>query len=157
MSESQFCDICQRYVTGQWDSHVAGKAHCRNVGLRTESALQSAQRDRNGVSVSTQDTSLDFGVVEPSAASTVVRSFVLKVTTETAEFMVLEPQWAASSLRATACVIPTLRRPLPYSPTFPAASRVESKATLILGEDPPFGSLWGCASPKLVDMKTRWR
>jgi hypothetical protein len=56
---------------------------------------------------------LDFGVVSPSAVSTVVRSFILKVTTDTAEFMVLEPQWISSSLRATACVIPASRHPLP--------------------------------------------
>ena len=110
MSGLEYCDICQCNVPGQgWDSHVAGRAHCRWAGLRTESALQSAQRDRNGVSVSTQDTLLDFGVVEPNAASTVVKSFVLKVTTETAEFMVLDPQWISSSLRAPACVIPALR------------------------------------------------
>ena len=114
MSEIQYCDICQCDVpAGGWDSHVVGRAHCRKAGLRTEDALQSARRDRNGVSVTQQDTELDFGVVGPSEVSKVVKSFVLKVTTETAEFMVLDPQWTSSCLRETACVIPVLRRTSP--------------------------------------------
>jgi hypothetical protein len=114
MSAVQYCDICLCNVPGGgWDSHVAGRAHCRKAGMRTADALQSAQRDRNGVSVTEQDTELDFGVVGPSEVSKAVKSFVLKVTTETAEFMVLDPQWTSSSLRETACVVPTLRRTSP--------------------------------------------
>lgn len=107
MTGIEFCDVCQRNVPGGgWDAHAAGRAHCRNSGLRAEEVLQSAQRDRNDVSVPTQDDELDFGVVEPSATSKVVKSFTLKVTSDTAEFMVLDPQWVSNALRETACVIP---------------------------------------------------
>jgi helicase MOV-10 len=106
MSENEYCDICQCDIPGGgWDTHAVGRSHCRNVGLRTEAALQSAQRDRNGVSVPTQDAELDFGVVNPSDASKVRKSFTLKVTSETAEFMILDPQWVSSALRETACVM----------------------------------------------------
>jgi len=158
MSEAEFCDVCQCDVpVGGWDTHVVGKAHCRMAGLRTEAALQSAQRDRNGVSVPTQDDELDFGVVNPSAASKVVKSFTLKVTSETAEFMVLDPQWTSSALRATACVILAWYHTPPNELTLPAASHVASKVTLISREVTPFASLWACGSPELVDTKTRWR
>jgi hypothetical protein len=101
-----FCDDCQCDVpSGGWDTHVAGRVHCRKAGLRTEAALESAQRDRNGVSIPTQDADLDFGIIEPSAASKAEKSFTLKVTSETAEFMVLDPQWTSSALRETACVV----------------------------------------------------
>lgn len=103
---SQYCDSCQCNVPGGgWGAHVVGRAHCRYAGLRAEDALQSAQRDRNGISVPTQDEELDFGVIEPSAASKSTKSFTLKVKTKTAEFMVLEPQWVSSELRETACVV----------------------------------------------------
>ncbi|KAI9508245.1 RNA helicase [Russula earlei] len=98
MSAPDFCGICQCRVPAQgWDPHVAGKAHCRKAGLRTESILQLAQRDRNGVTVSSQDTGLDFGVVSPGMVSRAVKSFTLKVTIQTSEFMVLEPQWTSRS------------------------------------------------------------
>jgi hypothetical protein len=105
-SEFQFCDACQCDVPGGgWDTHVVGRKHCRKAGLRAEAALQSAQRDRNGVSIPTQDTELDFGVIDPGAVSKVSKSFTLKVTSETAEFQVLNPQWTSNSLRETACVM----------------------------------------------------
>lgn len=99
MSAPEFCDVCQCSVpVGGWDSHIRGKAHCRKAGLRTEAVLLSANRDRNGVSVSSQETGLDFGVVEPGRVSRVSRSFILKATTATADFMVLQPRWTSSSL-----------------------------------------------------------
>src|SRR5712671_2706761 len=98
MSTPDFCNICQcRVQSGGWDSHVTGRAHCRKAALRAQSILQSAQRDRNGVAVSAQDTSLDFGVVDPGRVSQVVKTFTLKVTVENSEFMVLEPQWTSRS------------------------------------------------------------
>lgn len=139
MSETEFCDVCQCDVpSGGWDTHVIGRAHCRNAGLRTEAALLSARRDRNGVSVPTEDTELDFGVVDPSAASKVLKSFTLKVTTK-AEFMVLDPQWTSSTLRETACVIFAWCHTSSYVNS-PAASLVQSKVTLILREVTPFAS-----------------
>jgi len=110
MSASDFCDVCQCKVPGGArgrDVHNRGKAHCRKAGLRTEAVLLSTHRDRNGVSISSQETGLDFGVVEPGRVSRAFKSFVLKATTETADFMVLEPRWTSSSLsiRAnTSCV-----------------------------------------------------
>ena len=96
MSAPESCDVCQcRVPVGGWDSHIRGRVHCRRAGLRTESVLLSAHRDRNGISVSSQETGLDFGVVEPGRLLS--KSFVLKATTETADFMVLEPRWTSSS------------------------------------------------------------
>ncbi|KAH9983175.1 P-loop containing nucleoside triphosphate hydrolase protein [Russula compacta] len=98
MSASSSCDICQCQVpTGGWDSHVRGKAHCRKAGLRTEAVLQSAHRDRNGVSVSTPDNGLDFGVVDPGRIPETMKFFILKATTESSEFLVLDPQWTSGS------------------------------------------------------------
>ncbi len=155
---SQYCDTCQCNVPGGgWDIHTVGRSHCRNAGLRTEEALQSAQRDRNGISVPTQDAELDFGVIEPSAASKVVKSFTLKVKTETAEFMVLDPQWTSNTLRETACVILAWCHTPPNKLTLPAASHVVSKVTLISREVTRFALLWACESPESVDTRTRWR
>jgi hypothetical protein len=105
---SEFCNICQCNVpAGGWAGHVAGKLHCRKASLRTAAVLQSSHRDKNGVSVSTQETGLDFGIVDHGKASEVVKYFTLKVTTETSEFMVLGPQWTSASLSVganTPCV-----------------------------------------------------
>jgi hypothetical protein len=160
MSDTQFCDVCQCDVpngAGGWEIHVVGRAHCRKAGLRTDAALQSAQRDRNGVSVPTQDAELDFGVIEPRAASGIVKSFTLKVTTLTAEFMVLAPQWTSSSIRETACVVFAWCHTSLNKLTLPAASHVVSKVILISSEVTPFESLWGCKCQELADMKTRCR
>jgi hypothetical protein len=104
----EFCDICQCDVPGGgWDLHVRGKAHCRNASMRASTVLQSAHRDKNGISVSSQDSGLDFGVVEPGRVSQTSKSFTLKVTIDSAEFMVLDPQWTSSSSSVgagTACV-----------------------------------------------------
>jgi hypothetical protein len=155
---SQYCDVCQCEVPGGgWDTHASGRSHCRNAGARTEAALQSAQRDRNGVSIPTQDAELDFGVVEPKAASKVVKSFTLKVKTETAEFMVLDPHWISSALRETACVILAWCHTSPNKLTLPAASHVLSKVTLISREVTRFALSWACESPESVVTKTRWR
>ncbi|KAI0293936.1 P-loop containing nucleoside triphosphate hydrolase protein [Russula brevipes] len=112
MSAPDFCDICQCRVPGAgWDSHVAGKGHCRKAGLRAQAVLESAQRDRNGVTVSTQDCALDFGVVNPRTVSQVVKTLTLTAAAESAELLVLDPQWTSRSLSVgavTACVIPTL-------------------------------------------------
>lgn len=103
MSKYEFCDPCQCDLpAGGWDTHVAGRLHCRNTGLRAEAALKNARKDRNGVSVPTEDDELDFGVVAPSDVLKVQKSFTL--TSKTAEFMVLEPLWVSSALRETACV-----------------------------------------------------
>src|SRR5712691_3335274 len=108
MPASEFCDVCQCSMpAGARDSHIRGRAHCRKAGLRTEAVLLSAHQDRRGVSVSSQETGLDFGVVEPGRVSQVSKSFTLKATTGTGDFMVLEPRWTSSSLSvhtATACV-----------------------------------------------------
>ena len=158
MSGTDFCDVCQCDIPGGgWDDHVVGRAHCRKAGLRTQAALQSARRDRNGVSVPTQDDELDFGVIDPSAAPKASKSFTLKVTSETAEFMVLDPQWTSSALRETACVILAWCHTPPNKLTLPAASHVVSKVTLISREITSFASSWACESPELVDTKRRWR
>jgi hypothetical protein len=139
MSEDEYCEVCQCDLPpGGWDLHAAGRSHCRKSGLRTEAALQSAQRDRNGVSVPTQDAELDFGVVDPSDAPKVRKSFTLKVTSETAEFMVLDPQWVSSALRETACVFLVWCHAASNKLTLPAASHVVSKVTLISREAAPF-------------------
>jgi hypothetical protein len=97
--ETGFCDICQCQIPRRsWPSHVAGKAHRRKASLRTQAVLESSHRNRNGVSVSTQETGLDFGVVDPARVSEVVKHFILKLTTVTGEFMVLGPQWTSGSL-----------------------------------------------------------
>lgn len=148
MSAIDFCDVCQCKVPGGArgrDVHNRGKAHCRKAGLRTEAVLLSAHRDRNGVSVSSQETGLDFGVVEPGRVSRAFKSFVLKVTTETADFMVLEPRWTSSSLsiRAnTSCVkFLTCSNRLLTSSATPAAFRVDSRAIPTSGEVATFGLL----------------
>ena len=139
---SQFCEVCQCDVPGGgWDIHVVGRTHCYNSGLRAEAALQSAQRDRNGVSVPTQEDELDFGIIEPNAASKALKSFSLKVKSETAEFMVLVPSWTSSDLRETACVIRAWCHTLPNKLTLPAAFHVVSKVTLISREATRFASL----------------
>src|SRR6267154_3469850 len=153
MSESdlnQYCDVCQCDVPGEgWDIHVVGRSHCRNAGLRREAALESGQRDKHGVSIPTQDDELDFGVIEPRAASKALKSFSLKVKSETAEFMVLDPQWTSSDLRETACVILVWCHTSPNKLTLPAASRVVSKVTLTLREVTRFVSSWVCESLEL--------
>ena len=106
MSEDAHCDLCDCTVPGEgWDNHLAGRMHCRNAGLGLQNALQNSQKDRNGVSVPTQDAELDFGVVNPDDVAKAEKSFTLKVSSETAEFMILDPQWVSSDLRGTACVI----------------------------------------------------
>ena len=139
---SQFCDICECDVPGGgWDIHVVGRSHCHYSGLRAAAALQSAQRDRNGISVPTQDDELDFGIIEPNAASKALKSFSLKVKSETAEFMVLDPQWTSGDLRETACVILAWCYTSPNKLTLHAASHVVSKVTLISREVTRFASL----------------
>ena len=144
MSAPESCDICQCGVPkGGWDSHIRGRAHCRRAALRREAVLQSAHRDRDGVAVSSQDAGLDFGVVDPGRVAQVSKSFTLKVTTETAEFMVLEPQWTSSSLSvgaATACVIPCLLQPPPDELFHPAAFRADSRVIPTLGKVATFES-----------------
>jgi len=165
MSASNFCDVCQCRVPGggrERDAHIRGKAHCRKAGLRTEAVLLSAHRDRNGVSVSSQETGLDFGVVEPGRVSRAFKSFVLKATTETADFMVLEPRWTSSSLSVradTLCVkfLTCSSRLLTDYLCHPAAFRVDSKVIPTSGEAATFGLLCACASPKLVHIEIRWR
>ena len=155
---SDFCDVCQRDVpTGGWDTHAAGRMHCRNIGLKTEAALQSAQKDRNGVSVPTQNAELDFGVVDPSDASTVQKSFTL-VTKQNAEFMILEPQWVSNSIRKTACVFFFAWCHMSSNKSaLPAVFHVLSKVTLISPKVTLFELSWACGSPELVNTKTRWR
>lgn len=158
MSGSEHCDVCQCDLpAGAWDTHAAGRSHCRKAGLRAEAALQNARRDRNGVSVPTQDAELDFGVVDPSDVSKVRRFFTLKITKETAEFMVLDPQWVSSALRDTAYVFFAWCHTSSIKLTLSAASHVVSKVTLISREITPFESLWDYSSPELVHMKTPWR
>ena len=159
--ENRFCDICQCQVPGGgWASHVAGKAHCRRASSRKEAVLESSNRNRNGVSVSTQETGLDFGIVDPGKASEVVKYFVLKVTTETGEFMVLGPQWTSMSLSVgtnTPCVTLNLNQSR-LNETFSfAASHVASKAIPTSGEVAMFGSSYACTSPRSADMKICWR
>lgn len=160
MSDTQYCDVCQCDVPDGaegWDTHAIGRAHCRKAGLRTDAALQSAQRDRNGISVPTQDAELDFGVLEPRAAPKAVKSFTLKVTTATAEFMVLDPQWTSRGFRDTACVVLAWCHTSLNKLTLPAASHVKSKVILISRGVTPFASLLDCECLELAITKTRWR
>jgi hypothetical protein len=158
MSGTLFCDLCQCDVPSEgWNIHVEGRAHCRKAGIKTENALQSAQRDRNGISIPSQDADLDFGVVDPSAASRAEKSFTLKVTSKIAEFMVLDPQWTSSALRPTACVNFAWCHTSPNELTLPADFHVVSKVTLISSGVTQFASLWPCESLQLVVTKTPWR
>lgn len=75
----QFCDICQFLIPpSDWNAHIKGNKHKnREMFTRYRSAIEEAETDKNGVSVSGR---FDFEFVEPGAAATGVRN-IATITT----------------------------------------------------------------------------
>ncbi|KAI0062692.1 P-loop containing nucleoside triphosphate hydrolase protein [Artomyces pyxidatus] len=62
-----------------------------------QALLDEARRNRNGVSVTNQDTALDFGTIEPAVAiAGAQKNFTMKVLTPSSVIRVVGVRWSAS-------------------------------------------------------------
>ena len=95
-SKAEFCDVCQCLIIHQhWKAHVSGEKHKnREMFTRYRSALEEAETDKNGISVTGR---FDLEFVAPPAAAVGVRNIAtISTSVPSSKVRLLDARLASS-------------------------------------------------------------